>query len=337
MTEPTDAAPLPNRDSPPPEERDPAQHFSELFQAAGKAFRAVVSFAPAALYFWGYWPLKEFGRRLLRGGALVFFSLSFLLFVFEISLEFFGAEQVSAWLHEFQTPNARIAAHACFALAALVIVAHHWREARHANTEFTLAQTIWAMLESRSEKSETEFVKLALPLVVKAFSRFGVGHVCLWQPEGDGLSIPSGYTSPNDGRVSLTSLSHNQGIANHVFRDLLIRYVPRLAFPFNSAPLMRAFWQFRHALSFKTRVSDNALPDVDSPKLLIDKVHFPNDWWKDRVRSFVVVPLKASQGNCIGAMSIDFTRTNPLDREQLKTAASLAILIAEEIIRIRSR
>jgi hypothetical protein len=332
--------------SPSPDELDPLEHLVKLIRAAVDKVRAAahevrkaLSFIPAAIYFWGYWPLKEFGRQWLRVGAISFLSLSFIVLLAEIAIEMTGSKRLAGVMHDLEDPAVRVGTQALFVVSALVMLAHHWKEVRHTKSQHVFASALWAILESRGSRDERQFIATALSLANKVFAGFSVAHVCLWQPNmtRGGLEIFLGCASPDDDQLTLRFLAFDTGIACQVYKDSLIRYVPRFGFPFNSGPFARLSLRFPHALSFKTSKSVDSMPEVDRPTLLMDKTVLEDAWWEGPVRAFVVVPLKTSSDLCVGAMSIDFSRTDPLDREQMKIAASLAMLIAEELTRLRGQ
>jgi hypothetical protein len=319
---------------PPPDpiqksEHDPSEYFSRLFKDAWAAL-------PAAIYFWGYWPLKEYSRRVLRIGALLVLLISFLLLAFEIVMEISGQHQITTWLHSIKTPRLLILSQTGFVLATLIVVGHHLKEIRHKRSEYVLAKTLWSMLEIRGTHSREQFIEIALKCVNEAFSEFGAIGVCLWYPHDDGLQVPSNCVFPADAPVMVRFIPFNEGVTGRVFEDRLIRYTPRFAFPINGGPLSRFCWSLPHALAFETRRRGDELPDVVKPKLSIDAVKIDPGWWKRPVRSFVAVPLKFQNDLCLGVMTIHFGKTDPLCREELKTAASLAMLIAEELSRAQT-
>lgn len=312
------------------------RHFVDLFKDACTALGAFIAFTPATFYFWGYWRAKERIREYLRKGAVVFLSFSFFLFVMEVTLELLGHEEVLGWLRSSHDSTAALALEAAFIFAVLVILFHNGRELFHIRTEYIFAEKIWALLESRGSRNDPDYVSSALELIYGAFSQFGAERVSIWASDGSRASIPDGWSYPSEGKIRLTSLPLGDGIAGHIFGEAnpRIRYVPRLGFPFNSRGLSYLSWRFPHALTFQTvRPEEKGMPNIESPSILEDQVYLDQGWRSGSLRSFVVVPLtaKVSRTQCLWAMSIDFRRTDPLGREQIKMAASLATVVADEM------
>lgn len=319
-----------------PHETDPKHHFRHLIAGVLGALRDAAAFAPLFIYFFLYWNLKEKRRRIFHFSALSFLSLSLFILLLEVILEVGGKTILTDFLH--QTPHLETTILGLFSIAVLLVLAHHQRERQHARTEYVLAEKIWLFLESRGALNEAEFKKLVLPLVADAFSRFPVEHVCLWEPDQENLRIPEDSVFPpikEDGY--LTSLKRGQGVAGLVFEDQRPRYVPRLYLPFNSRMLRQFSLRFPHALKFEISKVRQGQLDVVRPNVSVDAVKPPGDGSPEPFSSFLAVPLKVIDHNdSLGVLCLDFKKTDPLDRAEIKMAAALGIMIAEELRRIRA-
>lgn len=293
-------------------------------------------FLPAAIYFWVYWPLKAYGRRLLHIGALAYLSASFMFLAAELWLELWGREEIVVLIRSMKTPLRVYALQAGLLMATVLIFFHHLHELRHRRTEHILGDSLWTLLEGRGKPDELGCITFSLPLVYRAFSKFGVRAVSIWQPAADGMHVAAGWSYPADIGETLISLPSGEGIASAVFKDKRVHYVPRMGLPFNSGPLVRFSWRFPHALILTVKWSAHALPEVMANKILRGKVFLKDTWKTDKCRAFLVVPLSTFPGQQLGVMSVDFERTDPIGKEQMKTAVSLATVIGEELLRIRN-
>jgi len=290
---------------------------------------------PAFAYFWLYWRFKSIARRMLHIGALAYLSASFLFLVAEVGLEIAGNTEIISWLHTAKTPRSVLILELVFIIATIIIFSHHLKELRHRRAEYMLGDSIWALLEGRGLPDEASIIKFSLPLVERAFTQFGVRCVCIWKPTENGMIVPDGWAHPVSADEILTSLPKDVGIANAVFNSKRAHYVPRMGFPFNSQPLNWLSWKFPNAIILDIIKEIDLLPEVKAEKILRKKVYVTDSWRSDRCRSFLVVPLFSNENSALGVMSIDFTRTDAIGISQMKTAVSMATLIAEELSRVR--
>lgn len=310
---------------------EPRSHLQQLVRDLIEALRDLLAFTPVFFYFWLYWNLKEKARRLFHIGALSFLSLSLIILVLEITLEFSDKEALLELLHESPTLEPLLIG--LFIVAILFVLLHHHKERRHAQTEYRLTEQIWLFLVSRGSRPEEEFIAFALSLVEEAFSRLSVIRVCIWQENGEELTVRPGYVHPTPDKAKfLAILSKREGVASLVFADKRPRYVPRVYFPFNSLPLRFLSWSFPHAWRFEIAPGPGGRLDVIEPKIDQRAVTKPELGFS----SFVAVPMIDLRGTCTGVLCIDFKKTDPLDRIEIKMASLLGILIADELQRIRS-
>lgn len=340
-----------NLGAPPPIEDpdDPIAPVVRLFWQLWGHIPQAIAFVPAALYFWVYWPLKDRSLSALRIGALSLLAMQFVLLVAEVVLELLGSDRLTQWLRAIKGPHG-IWLQIASATAAFVIALYAVREFRERKFEQRLAQSLWKLLNARLETSaQEEYLNHALSHVYHSFGACNVERVSLWAHNSDRRGLEITHSWPSTSPPTLSFLETGHGIANLVYADQQIRYVPRLSLPFGGGFLgRRCSWHFAHALSFQHYTksaptnggqnSSNANDEreVDRPRLCIRRVAIEDRWWEKPVRAFVVAPVQARSSDCIGAMSIDFNATNPLGRDHIKTALSLATLIGEELARIKA-
>ena len=317
----------------PPDGTDPGRQFLELFKGLAKAAANFLAFAPLFLYFFVYWNLKTKSRQLLHVGALSFLSLSILLLAFEVGLEIVGKDLLVSLIHRY--PGAEFLLIAGFALSIFIVLGHHQRERRQARIEHSLAETIWLFLEERGPRGENEFVEFSLQLIKNSFDRHKAKHASLWQQCGQEILILPGFVQPPVTGGYLTRLESGQGVAGLVLADQVVRYVPRMFLPFNYGFLRRISWRFPHAVKFDIVRASKGYLDIRWAKVNVDAVRFPRDL-SERFRSFVAVPLRTANGACIGVLCIDFDKTDPLGRADIKMASAFGLMMAEELQRIRA-
>ena len=132
----------------------------------------------------------------------------------------------------------------------------------------------------------------------------------------------------------LKKLTSGQGIVGLVATDGHARYVPRLYFPVNSLRLGLLSKPFPHALRFEVHRVSSGFVDVRKQKVNVNAVKMPDA--VPPFKSFVAVPVKAANEACLGWLCIDFAKTDPLARVDIKMASILGAIIADELQRIRS-
>lgn len=310
--------------------------------ALSAAWAALV-FAPVFWYTFIYWNAKEFSRRLFHVGALSFFSVSIIFFFAEVVLEFGSSSRLlppnsflASYISQFLYSSKPVMV-SCFAIASVIFLVHHQKERKHANTEYRLAENIWTLLESRGSATTIQgLVASTLPIINNAFERFSVQRVCFWQPDGEQLVVNDDCIFPDlEGadETYLRRLKKETGVAGLVYRDMLLRYVPRLYFPFNTSWLRKISMWFPHALTFEVRKVHGEL-DIVRPNVDLSAVVVSSNGRPRHLRSFVAVPVKSSDGKCHGVLCVDFNKTDPLERIDIKMAAVLGMLFAEDIRRL---
>lgn len=306
---------------------------------AGEVWRRVragIALVPVAVYFAIYWQLKDAFRRLVRYGALAFLSISLLLFLLEVVMEFAGRPAIEHVNRELPALKPYLVG--LFVLSGLIVIAHHVAETRHTKTGFSLSEMLWRFFNQSEANSESALLSGALPLIQGAFTKLGAQRVCVWTPAGEQLVVADGHWHPKGNDDLLRELMLGTGIAGLVYDDRLPRYVPRLTFPFNSPGLRWMSWNFRHALCFNiVQKQDDAAIDVVGKSLSIDAVTFPDKSTPKSLRSFVAVPVASGrQSPCIGVLCIDFKSTDPLDKSAIKMASVLGVILAAEVSRFVS-
>lgn len=310
----------------PPNKIDPGEHQRALIHQARLALRQAFAFSPIALYFWGYWPVKEYARRALRVGAVSVLFLSLLLLTIEVVGELVGSDRLAHGILEPKSEIQKMARHVAFILAVTYLFWDHWREFNHQRSRDMIGGEVWQMLESRAT-DDLSFLERALPLVEAAFSKFHAQRVCVWLPDEAELKTTNAAISGKK------SERLQDIVASATYRQQLMHYVPRFGFPFTCKALACASLDFPHALSFETGHNEKFQPFVHKGNLSTYVGPLETSWREDSLRAFLMVPLKTSERDCYGVLTVEFARNDPIDSDQMKVAASFAILIAEELRR----
>lgn len=127
-------------------------------------------------------------------------------------------------------------------------------------------------------------------------------------------------------------LREGEGVAGRVVKDGVVRYVPRLFFPFCRRRKWSPFLFFPHAVTFGVAEKDGLL-ELYSEGL--DCFAFtPPTQGNLRFRSVVSVPVK-SVNQVFGVMNFDFCRYDPLDKSEIAMCSALGLLLGDEIGRLR--
>lgn len=319
-----------------PADHDPKVHFDELRSSAARALLRAIRYLPLFFYFSMYWNRKDSARRAVVTGALWFFSISVVMQFLEVVLEL--THKSLAELIPENNLTFKAVFLLLFAFATLAFLTHHSHERHHTRTEHSVTRYIWSLLQSRDTSfTRDSFIAFVLSgIVFRAFVRSGATRVWLWEEQDGKLRVLPGRVYPDSSDSHFVrELEVDQGIAGLVYSDSIIRYVPRTFFPLNRPGFGILSMPFPHAVAFPSTYAVEAQSfDLGPPQVFEDQMILNESTIPRNLRSFVSVPLRVhSTGTSLGVLCIDFSRTDPLGRDELKMAAVFGAIFGEELER----
>ena len=254
-------------------------------------------------------------------------------------------------------PHVAILAATVYIAAVAFLVAHNLHEALQPGYDYVFARRLCEYVETclrTPGKSREERLTHALELFHSVFTRAGIVHVSIHTPEAEkskSLIILKEHVYPpipaEQQSCYLVRLMEEEGVGGKVFSDLMVRYVPRVFFPFGrmvTLPLGRRrvalSMDFPHAVKFNYKTDGAAgstisgfeiteeAPDPYAFKIPAEKVAL--------FRSCLSVPIKdIAVDRCVGVLNYDFTRTDPLNKADITMAAVFGLLLSELLPRQR--
>lgn len=296
----------------------------------------IVRFAPVVLYFWAYWSHKEPLRRGVRTGALTILSASSFLLLAQVTAKWSGFQPLEMQRH----PSFKVVAVVTLATCVAILFFHHRKELRHRYAEVVLAESLWQFMIRRQFTSRDECISAAIRFFSEIYASFGIAHVSVALPVGGELVISPKHVFPKENRpsfyqrLSLHDDVSGRGVAGLVFDDGKPRYVPRLFYPFNGFKRRFSLF-FPHALVFEIKKGSDGRFDLVKPKLDYDvfRTSFGDPFM---FKSFVSVPLRPTgHEQSMGVLNFDFSATDPLVRVHIKTMVVLAVILADDLARLR--
>lgn len=301
-----------------------------------KKARDILPFAA----FLGYWELKAAARdkihRLFAGYALI----SIFILALEVAAESGGPKFLKSLLDAIdQLPSfVRTGGFILFWGGFAVIAWHNFHAIKEKAHQWTSGDIIWAMFHSKKKDTELAFIREFLPLTMEPFRGFGAFRIAAWRHDGNEAIIPDGYIySSIEGALPEAPLPIDRSVAGAVLKTGDMHYVPRFGFPFNTGPLKHFSAPFPHSIIFKIKQPKNQQPTINAQGIDRGRVYMRSDRLFVPDRAFIAVPLKKPDQTVFGALTIDFERTDPLAKAQLKTIAVLARLLAEELTTIANK
>jgi hypothetical protein len=278
---------------------------------------------------------KDGLRRALRTGALSVLSASSFLLLAQASAKWSQSEFIKIQ----HRPVFEIIALAILISCVAILFFHHRKELRNRHSELVLAECVWQFMIRRGFSSQDECISTAVRLFSEIYARFGIVHASVALPVNGELVINPKHVFPKENRrsfyqrLSLHDAASGSGVAGRVFYDGMPRYVPRLFYPFNGFKRRFSLF-FPHAIVFEITKTKGRF-ELVNPKLDFDV--FETSFGDPFVfKSFVSVPLRPIEhAASIGVLNLDFQTTDPLARNHIKTAVVLALILADELERIR--
>jgi hypothetical protein len=290
--------------------------------------------------FFSLWSYKsEIRDKYLPRAGYLAVSVPPILLILNMLAEFYE----HSWLPKYVSPllhNPRFSRWlVAVALGAVAyLLWHHWNEVWKPKYESTFVLRLYELLEGRRFRSASaEPIKGALQLFHSVFDRAGIKHVALHLPESGVLKIRQDHVFPyeSDPRF-FVELILGQGVAGAVYGDSKPRYVPRIHLPFRKIRPWIPTLYFPHGVRFD-------FERVDGPEGVLSRGELGDDDIDPKIvalsdpdrppfHSFLSVPVRRMTGHdCIGVLSFDFDRTDPLDKVDIAMACVFGLLLAEEI------
>jgi hypothetical protein len=287
-----------------------------IFRNARDHFGKAVHFGIPVLYFF-MWNKKKDTQSLIRPVALCVLSFSALVYGLELAAELLGREVLATNLEKF-TSKTPIMIVAVF-VAVVFLVWHAYEEARKPDYESLFVRGMHSLTELKQSRDK-DSLKKALELFHSMFVRTGVAHVSVYTKNIGEPSISRTYVYPDEHEppyFESLSIDPPQGVAGNAFADLKTRYVPQLRL-FGSP--------FPHAVAM-AHSGQNGTGSWEQ-ELHVDQVKMP----KGHVPylSFLSIPLRLRGADkCVGVLSFDFKKKDPLDRDEIAKAIVLGHLVAD--------
>lgn len=307
-----------------------------------------------AQYF-RYWSYKSQIRHLLRYGALTVVSSATGFLVLEMIFELLGHDRLTHSLDRIvNSPRVlqfveryhwlpsgahlKIAAIVFLALSGLYLAWHNLEEARKPSYEYLFAQSIYSfLLDLRAAHQNKKPIPIAEALegCHYVFKRSGIRYVALHLADSGMLGIRPEHVWPRSESASVVRLAPGEGVAGQVYEDqqLHVQYVPRLFFPINRR---YGGWLFPHTVKFQ--FTQSPVPDTSNLKLWqIGNEEINPDAFKQmekaiHYRSFLSVPVySVTTQDLFGVLSLDFSRTDALDKGGIAMALGFALILGGEI------
>lgn len=307
----------------------------------------LLKYLPVAAYFWS-WSYKTSIRHKLKKTALGIISVSSILLILEVIMEWKGGKKLHDWIVALDFtgsmswigPASFVHPHnilrALFIAAVVYLVWHHYSESKKPGYEYSFVKQVNQFMRKRLNcNSEEVLVPFALPLFLKIFQQSKAVRCSIFKLEGDILVIPDSYVYPKimDDSYKL-HLGVGEGVAGLVFKESIPLYVPRLYFPFAKRWRWTPSLFFPHAVGFDAHEENGVLEMVNDS--LKTKAFKKMDGIPP-FHSIVSVPVKSSTGNgCYGVLSFDFAKNDPLDKSEVAMASVLGLLLGDEIARLQS-
>jgi hypothetical protein len=298
--------------------------------------RKLVGAVIAHIYFF-HWYIKESVRHSLRYGALAFMSLSGLFLLVEVFMHVEGEKYLDVLLEDY--PHFRWYFLGCFALAVFILVFHGIAEFREKRAEHAVATALWRLFSIRDTFADGQkFLEFFLPNLLHIFHATAAKGACVWVKDHanpNRLHVPTGYKHPEN-LTLLEQLEDGKGIARLAFKKPF--YVPRTHLPLNieslsTVPILRFLaCPFPHALSFTTG-EDPVTGELDFSTIepVLDQLVPLSPRKFGDFKSFVAAPLVSHDKDVLGVLCIHFDKTDALDQVHIKVAATLAVLIADQM------
>jgi hypothetical protein len=327
-----------------------------------KTFCAWIYYQVVVAGYFYLWSYKYQIRNSLRYTTLAAVSASTLILMYEIFLELVGHKRLllfitrlsgpssvaaierfrsSRFLALFPLPDSphlvKISWVVLLAASVAYLTWHNVEEARKPGYEYHFARAINSfLLDCRIAHANQKPLPVSetLKFCHFIFVRPGIQHVCLHLAVDNILSIQSKHIYPPDEKFCVQQLQPGEGVAGEVYSDpkLHLQYVPRLFFPFNRR---YAGWLFPHAVKFQ--FNQQSVPGTRLKLWQVGNEEINPDVFKRGKEpipycSFLSVPLfSVSDKSLLGVLSLDFSKTNALDRAGIAMALVFALLLAGEI------
>lgn len=293
--------------------------------------KSLLRFALGAGYLW-LWSYKSDIRHRLKQSSLFVLVISTVLLAFECILEWMGAERLHRvlvaglfghkWLSTIET--------ILFAAAVVFMIWHHRHESKKPAYEFSFVQRMRDLVESRFAEGEKASTTYGLRILYSAFRRAGVQHVSFYSSDSTGTTLRINHSDVYPSNVPdsfFVSVAPGTGVAGRVYNDMLPRYVPRLRF---------AKLSFPHAVQFQytEEINQDGLAhlrlEYAEPEL--DAFTSPRQGLCP-FRSFLSVPIKVADNQCVGVLNFDFKRSDPLDKADISMAVVCGLLFGDVLSR----
>jgi hypothetical protein len=286
------------------------------------------------VYFNFYWKWKERSRQTYLLGSLASTCMGAAF----LGLEFYSAAISNGIFTAPATWGKPMvwSLFGFFMFSSLALIIYNQKERKHAIAENTAIGKIWLLFQNRKKAFEkSELVVFFLKEIVsKAFAKQKIIRVWLWVPDGDNLVIEDDSMFPPVDRSEpyVKTLKKGDGVAGSVFMDGMPRYVPRMRLPFNDSLLSKLSMRFLHSIKFNVNYQgDTGVLDLGEAGISRSHVKLLDDSIPSSLKSFLSVPVQLfGKQECIGVLCIDFEKSNPLGKDEIKMATVFGTLLAEE-------
>jgi hypothetical protein len=321
--------------------------YDELLKLAKSIYGQtvkVLKYSPIVTYFW-LWSYKTGLRHTLKATSLGIISLSGVVLVLEVIMEWTGGKRLHELMVRIGTQSLAIGLprfvnpHNVFRIlfisAIAYLVWHHVTETWKVGYEYKFVKQVNLFMRSRlSNNNEQALIQNALPKFLLIFKDSRIVRCSVFRPDGEVLSIPTSHILPMTTDTSYgVRLKKGEGVAGLVFEDSKTLYVPRLFFPFAKRWSWTPSLFFPHAVRFDFHEAEDGFEMVNDrlrPKVFKKTVDNPP------YRSTLSVPIVSStNGMSFGVLNFDFSKNDPLDRSEIAMASILGVLLADELSRLK--
>lgn len=225
-------------------------------------------------------------------------------------------------------------------LLLLAFALRHMKEAKQQQRErYALAFRLGRLYELEEvfrSKGNPAGVENTLRHIHAMFEPLQIAHVALHRKQNGLISIDKNevFPLPHDPDY-LIAFEEGKGVAGRVFRDSVIRYVPRIYLPSKRRWTRSIF--LPHALTLKFEVPEGvldkepAISDVDMELYALEQP----EGGRFLFNSFLSLPVRSpSTGECVAVLSLDFEGCNSMKKGDIALAQQVAYAVGKVIFGI---